>query len=173
LNTSIRKENFPCNGEATRDLTGGAFTEKNTFAVTKSCEETFDFGLVLGRALKPGDVVALDGGLGAGKTCLCAGICRALGVKETVTSPTYTIVHEYEGVFPVYHIDAYRISGAEDFEASCGSEILFAGNVCLVEWGERIASCLPPDTIHIEIKISAGGAREIVVYGPAGFRVAN
>lgn len=134
-------------------------------AVTKSYEETFDFGRILGRVLKPGDVVALDGGLGSGKTCLCAGICRALGVKDVVTSPTYTIVHEYEGVFPVCHIDAYRISGAEDFEASCGSEILCGGNVCLVEWGGRIASCLPPNTIYVEIKISGGGAREITVDG--------
>ena len=146
---------------------------QNTFAVTGSYEETFDFGLLLGRALKPGDVVSLDGGLGAGKTCLCAGICRSLGVREPVTSPTYTIIHEYEGVFPVYHIDAYRISGAEDFEASCGSEIFCGDSVCLVEWGGRIASCQPPNTIYVEIKISDSGARWITVNGIADFQGAN
>jgi tRNA threonylcarbamoyladenosine biosynthesis protein TsaE len=143
------------------------------FVVTKCYKETFDFGLALGRALKMGDVVALNGSLGAGKTCLCAGICRSLGVREPVTSPTYTIVHEYEGVFPVYHIDAYRISGAEDFEASCGIEIFHGENVCLVEWGERIASCLPTNTIYVEIKISDSGTREITVNGIAGFQVSN
>lgn len=171
MNTSIPKANFPYDGEIPQNLPAGAFAGQNTFAVTKSYEETFDFGMVLGRALKPGDVVALDGGLGAGKTCLCAGICRSLGVKAPVTSPTYTIIHEYEGVFPVYHIDAYRISGAEDFEASCGSEIFRGENVCLVEWGGRIASCLPPNIIHVEIKISDSGTREISVNGIADFQV--
>jgi tRNA threonylcarbamoyladenosine biosynthesis protein TsaE len=165
----ILKANCPCNG----DLSTGVFAGKSTAAITKSYEETFDFGLVLGRDLKPGDVVSLDGGLGAGKTCLCAGICRALGVNEPVTSPTYTIVHEYEGRVPVYHIDAYRISGAEDFEASCGGEILGGENVSLIEWGGRIAVCLPQNTIHVEIKISDGGTREIVVSGIADFQVEN
>jgi tRNA threonylcarbamoyladenosine biosynthesis protein TsaE len=169
LSHSILKANCPCKGDLSADASAG----KSTAAVTKSYEETFNFGLLLGRALRPGDVVSLDGGLGAGKTCLCAGICRALGVREPVTSPTYTIVHEYEGWVPVYHIDAYRISGAEDFEASCGSEILGGENVSLIEWGGRMAASLPQNTIHVEIKILDGGTREIVVSGIADFQVEN
>ena len=167
MSTLILKADFPYNDKIPQNLPA------NVFTVTKCYEETFNFGLVLGRSLKPGNVVALHGGLGAGKTCLCAGICRALGVKEPVTSPTYTIIHEYNGIFPVYHIDAYRISDSEDFEASCGSEVLHGQNVCLVEWSERIASCLPPNTIRVEIKISDSGAREIVVRGIADFQARN
>ncbi|MDR3356786.1 MAG: tRNA (adenosine(37)-N6)-threonylcarbamoyltransferase complex ATPase subunit type 1 TsaE [Spirochaetaceae bacterium] len=172
MNTSTPKANFPCK-KVSPDPSASDFTGRNTPAFTKSYEETFDFGMVLGRALKPGDVVALDGELGAGKTCLCAGICRALGVTEPVTSPTYTIVHEYEGRVPVYHIDAYRISGAEDFEASCGGEILYGEGVCLVEWGGRIAECLPADTIYVEIRISSGGGRGITVNKGTDCRMLN
>jgi tRNA threonylcarbamoyladenosine biosynthesis protein TsaE len=136
--------------------TGGALD-----FISNSYEETFEFGVALGKTLKKGSVVALKGDLGAGKTCLCAGICHALGVVAPVTSPTYTIIHEYEGIFPVYHIDAYRLTGAEDFESTGGLELLGGDGVCLIEWGERLSECLPDDTLCVGITILDGGGRRI------------
>jgi tRNA threonylcarbamoyladenosine biosynthesis protein TsaE len=136
--------------------------------ITNSYDETFELGSKLGSILKQGSVVALKGALGAGKTCLCAGICRALGVKEPVTSPTYTIIHEYEGVFPIYHIDAYRLSGADDFENSGGIEALYGKGLSLIEWSERVSPCLPTGAVHIEIKITGDGKREIFFKGING-----
>jgi tRNA threonylcarbamoyladenosine biosynthesis protein TsaE len=140
---------------------------ETTDSIADSCGETFEFGMALGKTLKKGSVVALTGALGAGKTCLCAGICRALGVTAPVTSPTYTIIHEYEGFLPVYHIDAYRLSGAEDFEGTGGAELLGGDGVCLIEWGERLSECLPDDAISVEITILDGGSRKIHAAGRA------
>jgi tRNA threonylcarbamoyladenosine biosynthesis protein TsaE len=162
----IPKANYPCNGaDAPNSPPSGPEKQGNSVFITNSYEETFEFGMALGKILKKDSVVALKGPIGAGKTCLCAGICRALGVNEPVTSPTYTIIHEYEGAFPVYHIDAYRLSGPEDFENSGGGEALCGGGVCLVEWSERISACLPPDAINIEIKIAGAAKREIRLAG--------
>ncbi|MDR1256655.1 MAG: tRNA (adenosine(37)-N6)-threonylcarbamoyltransferase complex ATPase subunit type 1 TsaE [Spirochaetaceae bacterium] len=134
---------------------------ENLVFISNSCDETFKFGMTLGKTLKNGSVVALTGALGAGKTCLCAGICRALGVTAPVTSPTYMIIHEYEGIFPVYHIDAYRLSGVADFESTGGLEFLGADGICLIEWGERLAECLPEGAVSVEITILDGGRRRI------------
>jgi tRNA threonylcarbamoyladenosine biosynthesis protein TsaE len=146
---------------------------QNVSFTTDSYEETFVLGLSLGKTLKKGGVVALEGPLGAGKTCLCSGICYALGVDEPVTSPTYTIIHEYEGRFPVYHIDAYRLSGPEDFEGAGGVEALYGGGVCLVEWAERVSASLPPSAVHVKIAISDAGKREIHISGSTGLRTEN
>jgi tRNA threonylcarbamoyladenosine biosynthesis protein TsaE len=146
---------------------------QNQSFITNSYEETFELGESLGKTLKKGGVVALKGPLGAGKTCLCSGICHALGVEEPVTSPTYTIIHEYEGCFPVYHIDAYRLSGPEDFEGAGGGEALYGGGVCLIEWGERVSAGLPPDTVYIEITVLDDGKREIRVSGTDDLQVQN
>jgi tRNA threonylcarbamoyladenosine biosynthesis protein TsaE len=120
----------------------------------------------LARSLKPGSVLALRGALGAGKTCFAKGLARALGVQEPVTSPTYTIVSEYEGrwnnaALSFYHIDAYRLTGEDDFEALGGRELLYGGGVCLIEWGERIESALPPRAIRVEIDITGENSRII------------
>jgi tRNA threonylcarbamoyladenosine biosynthesis protein TsaE len=170
----IPKANCPYSGrEAQNSPPFHAGEGYNPVFITNSYEKTFEFGESLGKTLEKGGVVALEGPLGAGKTCLCAGICHALGVDEPVTSPTYTIIHEYEGRFPVYHIDAYRLSGPEDFEGAGGIEALYGGGVCLIEWGERVSACLPPGAIHVEITISDGGKREIRVSRPAGLRTEN
>jgi tRNA threonylcarbamoyladenosine biosynthesis protein TsaE len=129
-----------------------------------SPEETLALGERIGRSLKPGAVVALRGGLGAGKTCLAKGIARGLGVEETVTSPTYTIISEYRGRVPLYHIDAYRLAGDEDFEDLGGLELLGGGGVSIIEWSERIPRSLPPDHIGVEI-IAEGERRVFRVFG--------
>ncbi|MDR3193069.1 MAG: tRNA (adenosine(37)-N6)-threonylcarbamoyltransferase complex ATPase subunit type 1 TsaE, partial [Treponema sp.] len=107
------------------------------FEVTcASPEETAALGECIARRLVPGSVVALRGGLGAGKTCLTKGIARELGVEEEVTSPSYTIISEYdtrEGVL-FYHIDAYRLGGDGDFESLGGRELFREDGIAVVEW---------------------------------------
>ncbi|MDR0400372.1 MAG: tRNA (adenosine(37)-N6)-threonylcarbamoyltransferase complex ATPase subunit type 1 TsaE [Treponema sp.] len=138
--------------------------------LSNSPEETEARGEGLARGLGPGSVLALRGVLGAGKTCFARGFARALGVREAVTSPTYTIVSEYEArrgedSFPFYHIDAYRLAGEDDFEALGGRELLYGGGICLIEWSERIESALPPGTLLVEIEITGGNSRIIRVLG--------
>jgi tRNA threonylcarbamoyladenosine biosynthesis protein TsaE len=115
-----------------------------------------------------GHVVALRGTLGAGKTCLTKGIARFFGVKEEVTSPTYTIISEYEGALPFYHIDAYRLQGDEDFDVLGGEDILYAGGVSVIEWSERIPHSIPPDALIVELEILNEGGRRIQVHSNSG-----
>jgi tRNA threonylcarbamoyladenosine biosynthesis protein TsaE len=129
--------------------------------VSSSPEDTAALGASIARRLGPGSVVALRGGLGAGKTCLTRGIARELGIDETITSPTYTIVSEYQGRLPLYHIDAYRLAGDEDFENLGGAELLSGEGVSVIEWSERIPGSLPEHTIFVDITIS-GGSRRII-----------
>jgi tRNA threonylcarbamoyladenosine biosynthesis protein TsaE len=124
-----------------------------------SPEETMEFGERIARFLGPGSIVALRGGLGAGKTCLVKGIARGLGVKETVTSPTYTIISEYRGAVPLYHIDAYRLEGDEDFDNLGGRELLSGDGVSVIEWSERISRSLPQNTVYIEITLTGDQGR--------------
>ncbi|MDR3174343.1 MAG: tRNA (adenosine(37)-N6)-threonylcarbamoyltransferase complex ATPase subunit type 1 TsaE [Treponema sp.] len=132
-----------------------------------SPEETEALGERLAPKLGPSSVLALRGPLGAGKTCFAKGLARGLGVEEEVTSPTYTIVSEYEArpedPLPFYHIDAYRLKGEDDFEALGGRELLYGGGICLIEWSERIEAALPPRTIQVEIEITGGNSRIIRV----------
>jgi tRNA threonylcarbamoyladenosine biosynthesis protein TsaE len=114
----------------------------------------------LGAGIAGGAVIALRGGLGAGKTTFAKGFARGLGVDEEVTSPTYTIVSEYEGRLRLHHVDAYRLSGAEDFEAVGGADLLAdSGGVCLIEWSERVAGALPPGTAVAELEPRDDGSR--------------
>jgi tRNA threonylcarbamoyladenosine biosynthesis protein TsaE len=136
--------------------------------VSASPEETEALGERIARRLRPGSVVALRGGLGAGKTCLAKGIARGLGVEETVTSPTYTIISEYPGRIPLYHIDAYRLEGDEDFENLGGSELLSGEGVSVIEWSERIPHALPRDNISIEIAITGDRRRVFKISGMEG-----
>jgi tRNA threonylcarbamoyladenosine biosynthesis protein TsaE len=116
--------------------------------------------------LGPGSVVALRGGLGAGKTCLAKGIARGLKVCSEVTSPTYTIVREYEGALPFYHIDAYRLEGDDDFENTGAGEMLFGKGVSVVEWSERVPRSIPPGAFAVDIEIREGDLRLFRVSGP-------
>ncbi|MFA7257056.1 MAG: tRNA (adenosine(37)-N6)-threonylcarbamoyltransferase complex ATPase subunit type 1 TsaE [Kiritimatiellales bacterium] len=97
-------------------------------------------------------VIALHGNLGAGKTCFTQGLAQAAGVKEPVCSPTYTIISEYRGTIPFHHIDLYRLGGSEEAFDLGLDEYLEAGGVTVIEWAERAAELLPPDTIHIRIE---------------------
>ncbi len=120
----------------------------------------------LGRIGRPGLVIALRGGLGAGKTTLTRGIARALGIGESVTSPTYTIISEYAGSLNLYHMDAYRLRNEADGEA-IGMEEYFQGDgVCVVEWSERIEDLLPSGAVRVDMEILEDGRRRISVSGP-------
>jgi tRNA threonylcarbamoyladenosine biosynthesis protein TsaE len=129
--------------------------------VSSSPEETLSLGEELGRTLKSGTVIALRGGLGAGKTCFAKGIALGLGVEDEVTSPTYTLLSEYEGRFPFRHFDAYRLRGEDDF-ALLGADELFDGTgVTVIEWSEKITASLPPESLVIEIAVLNDGRRSI------------
>jgi len=129
-----------------------------------SPEETEVLGEKFARKLKPGAVIALKGGLGAGKTCFTRGIARALGVTDNVTSPTYTIISEYGAhldgqIVPLYHIDAYRLSGDEDFEGTGAGELADDAGIAIIEWSERIPRSIPQDAITVEIEITGPQSR--------------
>ncbi|HMP72638.1 MAG TPA: tRNA (adenosine(37)-N6)-threonylcarbamoyltransferase complex ATPase subunit type 1 TsaE [Kiritimatiellia bacterium] len=116
---------------------------------THSPEETQTWAEQLAITLRPGSVLALHGNLGAGKTCLVQGLARGLGVVEPVTSPTYTILHEYESSPPLVHVDAYRLSGEDEAEALGFLELLDGQRIIAVEWADRIDDLLPDHVIDI------------------------
>jgi tRNA threonylcarbamoyladenosine biosynthesis protein TsaE len=132
--------------------------------VTQTDEETRAVGEALGQWLEPGDVVCLVGPLGAGKTTLAQGIARGLGVDEIVNSPTFTLVQEYAGRWPVYHLDVYRLSGPEEAVDLAVEELRGAGGVLLIEWPERIAPLLPADRLEIRLE-PQGDARRLTAIG--------
>ena len=137
---------------------------------SSSHEETFSLGVSFAQLLKWGSVVALRGPLGAGKTCFAKGVAQGLGVEEEVTSPTYTIIREYPA-FPqasspvtLFHIDAYRLKGNDDFTAIGGEEIIFSDGVSVIEWSERVEDFIPPEALRVDIAIDNGGKRLIDIY---------
>ncbi len=105
---------------------------------TNSTAETEAAGESLGAQLHPGDVIAFCGGLGMGKTAFTRGLARGLGVQYPVTSPTYTIVNEYEGRIPLFHFDLYRLESFEELEDIGWEDYLSRGGVCCLEWSENI-----------------------------------
>ncbi|MDR3167482.1 MAG: tRNA (adenosine(37)-N6)-threonylcarbamoyltransferase complex ATPase subunit type 1 TsaE, partial [Treponema sp.] len=142
--------------------TGGAFLVE---FVSASPEETIRAGERIAELLHPGSVVALRGGLGVGKTYLTKGIARGLGIKEEITIPTYTIISEYQGKLPLYHIDAYRLRGDDDFNALGGDDFLYASGVSVIEWSELLPHSVPKDAITVEITLLEGDRRLIRVAG--------
>jgi len=143
-----------------------------TKIASNSFEDTFAAGKRIAALLKPGSVIALCGALGSGKTCFVKGIAKGLGIDETITSPTYTIINEYnyqpeknekEAVF--YHIDAYRLENDKDFEDIGGLDILNSNGISAIEWSGRISKSLPPDVITITIEITGADSRLIEVTG--------
>ncbi|MDO4516093.1 MAG: tRNA (adenosine(37)-N6)-threonylcarbamoyltransferase complex ATPase subunit type 1 TsaE [Bacillota bacterium] len=118
-----------------------------------SVEETEALGEALVRKLTPGSVVAFTGDLGAGKTAFVRGMARGLGITQRVTSPTFTIVNEYEGgTLPLFHFDMYRLGSSEELFDIGWEDFLSRGGICAVEWSENIQDALEPDTIYIDIR---------------------
>ena len=110
---------------------------------TRNPQETQAFGAALAQRLTVGDVLCFYGDLGAGKTTCIQGICRGLGVTQAITSPTFTLINEYRGNWPVYHFDFYRIADETEAVELGLSEYFYDDGVCLLEWPERIQSLLP------------------------------
>lgn len=131
--------------------------------VTHSREETAALGGRLADALKTGRVVAFTGDLGAGKTAFVSGMARALGVEERVTSPTFTIVNEYEGGrLPLFHFDMYRLGGADELFHIGWEDYLSRGGVCAVEWSENVAEAIEPDAVRVSIVRGDGDNDRII-----------
>lgn len=132
---------------------------------TYAAEDTLSLASKLALFLKPGDVITLEGELGTGKTIFTKGIASGLGVKQMVTSPTFTIVKEYEGQLPLYHMDAYRLEHSE--EDLGFSEYFNSNGVSVVEWAQFIEYHLPADRLNIEIQYIDQNSR-IIIFNPKG-----
>lgn len=133
--------------------------------VSRSPEETEALGQRLAQCLKGGEIIAYEGDLGAGKTAFTRGLALGLGITERVTSPTYTIVNEYEGGrLPLFHFDMYRLADSEALFDIGWEDYLLRGGVCAVEWSENVSDAMEePITVRIE-KLSED-SRKITVEG--------
>ena len=132
--------------------------------------ETEAAGQALAAKLRPGDVVAYRGDLGAGKTAFTRGLARGLGCHGRVTSPTFTIVNEYEGPTPLFHFDLYRLGGEEELWDIGWEDYLARNGVCAVEWSEIAPGALPENTVYVTLRRRPGAEeeREIRVEGVEG-----
>lgn len=120
--------------------------------LSKHEDETIEWGKNLGRLLEPGDVIGLFGDLGSGKTKTIQGICQGLECRDAVTSPTFTIINEYQGKFPIYHFDLYRIESEQELYDLGYEEYFYDEGICLIEWAERIQPLLPSDRLEIHLR---------------------
>ena len=135
---------------------------------TESPGQTEALGAALARRLGPGSVVAFTGDLGAGKTAFVRGMAAGLGVQARVTSPTFTIVNEYEdGRLPLFHFDMYRLGSADELYDIGWEDYLARGGVCAVEWSENIAGALEEGAVRVDIRRGAGDSQRLItVSGP-------
>lgn len=124
-----------------------------------------ELGLELAAALEPGDIIAMVGNLGTGKTTLSKYIAEGLGVTEALSSPTFNIVKEYRsGRLPLFHFDVYRLSSGDDLVDIGAEDYLYGDGVCLIEWADIVADILPEETIVIRLEYGENeGAREVTI----------
>ena len=133
--------------------------------ITNSPEETEAVGMALGKRLTPGTVIAYQGDLGAGKTAFTRGVACGLGAKESVTSPTYTIVNEYlSGKYPLFHFDMYRLASSDDLFDIGWEDYLERGGVCAVEWSENVEDALE-SPIWVKLTKLDENTRRITIEG--------
>ena len=137
-----------------------------------SPEDTFALGVRIGEGAEPGQIYMLNGDLGVGKTVFTQGLAAGLQIREPVSSPTFTILQEYDsGRLPLYHFDVYRLGDAEDLEEIGCDDYFFGNGVCLVEWAERIREWIPDGamTVTIEKDLEKGfDYRKIIIEGMGG-----
>lgn len=119
---------------------------------TKSERETQELGRKLAKYVRPGMVLALYGGLGAGKTAFVRGLASGMGLTARVTSPTFTIVNEYQGEVPLYHFDMYRLSGSDELFEIGWEDYLSGGGVLAVEWSENVEDAFDESVVRIRVK---------------------
>ena len=135
-----------------------------TFVIqTFSQKKTLELASLLGGLLKPGDVVALIGPLGGGKTLFTKGLLTGLGIANgvSVTSPSFTLLNEYHGRFRVYHMDIYRLESKEDFLATGFIDLLYGSDIAVIEWADKFPELLPEWTIKVEMEIISKTSRKI------------
>ncbi len=137
--------------------------------ITHSPEETEKIGEALAKSLQPGTILAYRGDLGAGKTAFTRGLARGLGCKETVTSPTYTIVNEYlGGRLPLFHFDMYRLASSDDLWDIGWEDYLDREGVCAVEWSENVQDAME-GAITVTIEKLGENTRQIIIEGGQGY----
>jgi len=129
--------------------------------IAKSADETEKIASIYAKTLKKGDVVLLDGEMGAGKTVFAKGIAAALGICANVTSPTYAYMNDYDGV--MYHYDCYRLSSGEDAESLGLTDYFYGNGICVIEWGENIKDALPEKCKRVIIKKTDENTRIIEI----------
>ncbi|MBT4483908.1 MAG: tRNA (adenosine(37)-N6)-threonylcarbamoyltransferase complex ATPase subunit type 1 TsaE [Candidatus Latescibacteria bacterium] len=148
--------------------------------ITESEAGTLEVATVFAATLNPGSVVALIGELGTGKTVFARGILYAFGIKENITSPTFTLIHEYHGKVSesnikktefgknihLYHMDLYRMNNVKEIVDIGVEDYFYSGGICLVEWAEKLEELLPKDSIHVTIKHLGENQREIEIERP-------
>lgn len=137
--------------------------------ISANAERTFSIGRILGENLVGGDILALIGDLGAGKTTLTKGIAKGLGVPDNyqITSPTFTLINEYDGNFRLYHFDLYRLQDAHDLQDLCYEEYFYGRGVCVIEWADKIKDLVTDDMITIYFSYLDEDTRKIVISGSA------
>lgn len=123
----------------------------------KNEEETKQIGYKLGKLLNKGNVICLIGDLGAGKTTLTQSIAKALEVDDYITSPTFTIVNEYEGRIPLYHFDVYRVGSSDEMYEIGFDEYIYGQGVCIIEWANLIEDILPQNYLYIQMNYKEDG----------------
>lgn len=129
-------------------------------------QHTEILGTVLGKIAEPGDVITLAGTLGAGKTALTQAIGRGLGIDPCIyiTSPTFSLLHEYTGRIPLYHLDLYRLGSEEEIESLGFPEYFYGRGLTVIEWPERLGTLMPAERLHIELFISGEVSRIADLY---------
>lgn len=128
--------------------------------LTGSEQATIDFAEEYAKTLIPGDVVLLDGEMGAGKTAFCKGIAKGLGIKDEVLSPTYAYMNDYSG--KLYHFDCYRLNSGAQAEKMGLTDYFLAGGICVLEWAENIKEVLPKNCKRVKIVKFSTSNREII-----------
>lgn len=134
--------------------------------LTKNVEETESAGAALAKTLNPGAVIAMFGDLGAGKTAFVRGLALGLSSPSRVTSPTFTIVNEYEGRLPIFHFDMYRLGSSDELFDIGWEDYLGRGGVCVVEWSENVTDAFDGSEISVTIEKLSENERKIIVEVP-------
>lgn len=130
--------------------------------ISKGDGDTKDLGIKIGSIAKPGLIITLNGGLGVGKTVLARGIARGLGIDDPVTSPTFTILHQYDGRLPLYHFDMYRLEDVDEIYELGFEEFIYGDGIAVIEWPENMGDLHPEEYVSIDIDRTGGDNMRII-----------
>ena len=135
--------------------------------ISNSATQTFEIARLIGEKLKNGDILALSGELGSGKTCFTKGLAKGLGVsdKYQITSPTFTLINEYPARCKLYHFDVYRLNSYSELEDLGYEEYLSGDGVVVIEWAEKIDKLIPRDSIFINFEYVDENSRKMIIRG--------